>query len=51
MKYTVHTKTTLPDFAKAEMSVVREHEEFTWLHTCLEDAEEYGGFIVSFLSL
>ncbi|CAD5225510.1 unnamed protein product [Bursaphelenchus okinawaensis] len=46
VKYTVHTKTNLPDFAKSEMSVVREHEEFVWLHTCLEDAEEYAGFII-----
>ncbi|KAI6236675.1 PX domain-containing protein [Aphelenchoides besseyi] len=46
VKYTVHTRTTLPGFAKEEMSVVREHEEFIWLHTSLEDNEEYAGFII-----
>jgi hypothetical protein len=29
------------------MSVVREHDEFVWLHNCLEDCEDYAGFIVS----
>jgi sorting nexin-5/6/32 len=46
VKYTVHTKTNLPVFMKPEMSVVREHEEFIWLHNCLEDNEEYAGFII-----
>lgn len=49
VKYTVHTRTTLPDFAKNEMSVVREHEEFIWLHSCLDENEAYAGFIVSVL--
>lgn len=49
VKYTVHTKTNLSAFLKHEMSVVREHEEFIWLHNCLEDNEEYAGFIVSFI--
>uniref|UniRef100_F1L2R3 Sorting nexin n=1 Tax=Ascaris suum TaxID=6253 RepID=F1L2R3_ASCSU len=46
VKYTVHTRTTLPDFAKNEMSVVREHEEFIWLHSCLDENEAYAGFII-----
>ncbi|KAK0410479.1 hypothetical protein QR680_005149 [Steinernema hermaphroditum] len=46
VKYTVHTKTTLPGFAKPEISVVREHEEFIWLHGCLVDTEDYAGFII-----
>uniref|UniRef100_A0AC34PU78 PX domain-containing protein n=1 Tax=Panagrolaimus sp. JU765 TaxID=591449 RepID=A0AC34PU78_9BILA len=46
VKYTVHTKTNLPAFLKHEMSVVREHEEFIWLHNCLEDNEDYAGFII-----
>ncbi|MFH4983232.1 hypothetical protein AB6A40_009941 [Gnathostoma spinigerum] len=46
VKYTVHTKTSLPQFGKHEMSVVREHEEFIWLHSCLEDNEAYAGFII-----
>lgn len=28
------------------MSVVREHEEFVWLHSVIEESENYGGFIV-----
>lgn len=47
VKYTVHTKTNLPEFSKQEMSVVREHDEFIWLHNSLEENEEYAGFIVS----
>uniref|UniRef100_A0A914EJ83 PX domain-containing protein n=1 Tax=Acrobeloides nanus TaxID=290746 RepID=A0A914EJ83_9BILA len=46
VKYTVHTKTTLPEFAKPEVSVVREHEEFIWLHNGLTDNEDYAGFII-----
>ncbi|KAL3083049.1 hypothetical protein niasHS_010851 [Heterodera schachtii] len=46
VKYTVQTKTNAPEFARAEMSVVREHDEFIWLHNCLEDNEEYAGFII-----
>jgi sorting nexin-5/6/32 len=48
VKYTVHTKTTFPEFTKSEISVVREHDEFIWLHTCLEECEDYAGFIVYF---
>lgn len=40
-------QTTLPDFGKGEFSVVRQHEEFIWLHDRFEDNEEYAGFIVS----
>ena len=43
----VVSQTSLPEFQKAEFSVVRQHEEFLWLHTVLEDNEEYSGFIVS----
>jgi sorting nexin-5/6/32 len=48
VKYTVHTNTTLADFAKPETSVVREHEEFLWLHACLDENPAYAGFIVAF---
>jgi hypothetical protein len=40
-------QTTLPDFEKQEFSVVRQHEEFVWLHDRFEENEEYAGFIVS----
>lgn len=46
VKFTVHTKTTLNDFAKPEMSVIREHEEFIWLHNSIEEHEEYSGYII-----
>ena len=32
VKFTVHTKTSLPEFRQPEFSVVRQHEEFVWLH-------------------
>lgn len=47
VKFTVHTKTTVKDFAKPEFSVVREHEEFIWLHDVIEETEAYAGYIVS----
>ncbi|XP_076318279.1 sorting nexin-6-like isoform X1 [Tachypleus tridentatus] len=46
VKFTVHTKTTLAEFQKSEFSVVRQHEEFLWLHDCLESNEKYYGFII-----
>lgn len=42
------TQTTLADFQKPEFSVVRQHEEFIWLHDSLEECENYAGLIVSF---
>ncbi|EEC00832.1 sorting nexin, putative [Ixodes scapularis] len=49
VKFTVHTKTTLADFQKPEFSVVRQHEEFIWLHDALEECENYAGRVL-FLS-
>ncbi|XP_031566113.1 sorting nexin-6-like [Actinia tenebrosa] len=46
VKFTVHTKTTLPDFKESDFNVVREHEEFIWLHDRLVDNEEYAGIII-----
>lgn len=46
VKYTVHTRTNLPDFVKKEISVTREHEEFIWLHGCFEENEAYAGYII-----
>ncbi|CAG2121148.1 unnamed protein product, partial [Medioppia subpectinata] len=42
VKFTIHTKTTLPEFKSPDFSVVRQHEEFIWLHTSLVDNELYG---------
>ncbi|XP_038072749.1 sorting nexin-6-like [Patiria miniata] len=45
VKFTVHTKTTLPSFSDSEFSVQREHEEFVWLHTMYVENEDYGGIV------
>lgn len=47
VKFTVHTRTTLSGFAKSDNNVVRQHEEFVWLHDRFEENEDYGGYIVS----
>ncbi|XP_023316298.1 sorting nexin-6 isoform X2 [Trichogramma pretiosum] len=46
VKFTVHTKTSLPDFQKSEFFVVRQHEEFVWLHDRFEENDEYAGYII-----
>lgn len=47
VKFTVHTRTTLPGFTKKDNNVVRQHEEFVWLHDRIEENEDYAGYIVS----
>lgn len=51
VKFTVHTRTTLQGYAKPDFFVVRQHEEFCWLHDRFEENEEYAGYIVRFLQL
>ncbi|ELW69944.1 Sorting nexin-5 [Tupaia chinensis] len=46
VKFTVHTKTTLPTFQNPEFSVTRQHEDFVWLHDTLIETAEYAGFII-----
>ncbi|XP_042202090.1 sorting nexin-32-like isoform X2 [Callorhinchus milii] len=46
VKFTVHTKTNLAYFKQAEFSVVRQHEEFIWLHDAYVENEEYAGVII-----
>ncbi|BES88403.1 Vps5 C terminal like [Nesidiocoris tenuis] len=46
VKFTVHTKTTLPEFQKSDFTVVRQHEEFVWLHDRFEENEEYSGYVI-----
>lgn len=46
VKFTVHTRTTIPEFEKTDISVVREHEDFVWLHDSLAENEAYLGYIV-----
>lgn len=36
----------LPHFAQTEFSVIRQHEEFIWLHDTYVENEEYAGLIV-----
>lgn len=49
--YSICVKSTMPSFKKQEFAVVRQHEEFIWLHNSLIENEEYGGYIVSFFHL
>lgn len=46
VKFTVHTRTTLPSYSKQDMLVVRQHEEFVWLHDRFEENEAYAGYII-----
>uniref|UniRef100_A0A8C0VB53 Sorting nexin 6 n=1 Tax=Cyanistes caeruleus TaxID=156563 RepID=A0A8C0VB53_CYACU len=46
VKFTVHTKSSLPNFKQNEFSVVRQHEEFIWLHDSFVENEDYAGYIV-----
>lgn len=46
VKFTVRSKSTMPSFDKPEMSVVRQHEEFVWLHTMIEENEAYAGYLI-----
>ncbi|CAF1655881.1 unnamed protein product, partial [Adineta ricciae] len=46
VKFTVHTKTKLPNFQNSEFSVSRQHEEFIWLHDRFNESEEYAGLII-----
>lgn len=41
-------QTTLQEFRQSEFSVVRQHEEFVWLHDRYEENEEYAGIVVSY---
>lgn len=46
VKFTIHTKTTLKTFKKSDFSVVREHEEFVWLHDRYVENEDYAGILI-----
>lgn len=46
VKFTVHTKTSMPEFQKNEISVTRLHEDFIWLHDDIRDNPQYAGYIV-----
>ncbi|XP_047133124.1 sorting nexin-32 isoform X1 [Hydra vulgaris] len=46
VKFTVHTKTVLPEFQGTDFSVIREHEEFIWLHDRFVENEDYAGIVI-----
>jgi len=46
VKFTVHTRSTMPEFQKNEFSVTRLHEDFIWLHDDIRDNPVYAGYIV-----
>ncbi|XP_031757557.1 sorting nexin-5 isoform X1 [Xenopus tropicalis] len=46
VKFTVHTKTKLPNFKSPDFSVTRLHEDFIWLHDSLIETEDYAGLII-----
>ena len=46
VKFTVHTKSSLLNFKQNEFSVVRQHEEFIWLHDSFIVNEDYAGYII-----
>lgn len=46
VKFTVHTKTSMKEFAKSDFSVVRQHEEFVWLHDSYVEDERYAGLLI-----
>ncbi|XP_039247724.1 sorting nexin-6-like [Styela clava] len=46
VKFTVHTRTTMKEFEKSEYSVVRQHEEFVWLHDAYVENENYAGILI-----
>ncbi|XP_050296712.1 sorting nexin-6 isoform X2 [Anthonomus grandis grandis] len=46
VKFTVHTRTTMKNFQKPEFLVVRQHEEFIWLHDRYEENSKYAGYII-----
>ena len=42
MKFTVHTRSTMPEFQKNEFSVTRLHEDFIWLHDDIRGSYQIG---------
>lgn len=46
VKFTIKTKTNIKTFTSTEFSVVREHEEFVWLHDRFVENDEFAGYII-----
>lgn len=47
LSYPFVLQSSLPNFKQNEFSVVRQHEEFIWLHDSFVENEDYAGYIVS----
>jgi len=46
VKFTVHTKTELKEFQGTDFSVIREHDEFIWLHDRYVENEDFAGIVI-----
>ena len=46
VKFTCHTKTEMKEFDGKEFSVIRDHEEFMWLHDRFVENEDYAGIVI-----
>ncbi|XP_039337520.1 sorting nexin-32 [Mauremys reevesii] len=46
VKFTVQTKSSLPHFTRPALSVVRQHEDFVWLHDTFSENDDYAGIII-----
>lgn len=46
VKFTVHTCLNPNTENKKDLYVVRQHEEFIWLHDRIEENEDYAGYII-----
>uniref|UniRef100_A0A2K6DSG3 PX domain-containing protein n=1 Tax=Macaca nemestrina TaxID=9545 RepID=A0A2K6DSG3_MACNE len=47
VKFTVHTKSLLPNFKQNEFSIVQQHKQFIWRHDSFVINEDYAGYIIS----
>lgn len=48
-EFLLSLQTTLPTFQSPAFSVIRQHEDFVWLHDTLSETADYAGLIVSTL--
>jgi len=46
VKFTVHSRCSLRGRERREISVIRLHEEFLWLHDVLDENEAYSGHVI-----
>jgi len=46
VKFTIQTKTGMPEFQKSEITVLRFHEDFLWLHDVIQENTLYAGYII-----